>query len=236
MILVKIRVMIWTNVAQAANKKQKNKVLQNNNIIILFLIFIKQKMPEDKLEKIDNIEVLKLSLLKFKGEKFLIENINQFNNIIPLLAIENFFGFDTETRPSFKKGRNNQVSLLQLATPEKAFMFRINKIGLPPGLIKILSDVTKLKIGLAVKDDIIQLQRIEHFKANGFIDLQNLAGINGIGELGLRKMAAIVLKGRISKSEQLSNWEKPKLTEKQQNYAAIDAWACLEIYRKLQSK
>lgn len=193
-------------------------------------------MDHHKLEKIENIDVQKLPLLRFGGEILLIDSLKEFNSIVPLLALENIFGFDTETRPSFKKGRNNKVSLMQLSTRKKAYIIRLNKIGIPPGLIKILSDKKIKKIGLAIHDDLIQIQRIKKFIPDGFIDLQKLAGINGIGELGLRKMAAIVLKGRISKSEQLSNWEKEKLDDKQQYYAATDAWACLAIYQELQNK
>ena len=174
-------------------------------------------MDQDKLEKIENIDVQKLPLLRFGGEILLIESLKQFNSIVPLLALENVFGFDTETRPSFKKGRNNKLSIIQLSTNERAYIFRLNKIGIPPGLNKILSDINIKKIGLAIHDDLIHIQKIRKLNTGGFIDLQKLAGINGIGELGLRKMAAIVLKGRISKSEQLSNWDRENLTEKQKN-------------------
>jgi len=193
-------------------------------------------MKQDRLEKIENLDVQKLARLRFEGEIFVIDSFKKFNSIIPMLALENTFGFDTETRPSFKKGRTNKVSLLRLSTTEKPYIFRLNKIGIPPGLIKILSDSKIKKIGLALNDDLVQLKKIKKINNEGFIDLQKLAGINGIGELGLKKMAAIVLKGRISKSEQLSNWERDNLTVKQQNYAATDAWACLAIYQKLQNK
>ena len=193
-------------------------------------------MDQNKLEKIENIDVQKLALLKFGGEILVVDSMKKFNSVAPLLSLENMFGFDTETRPSFKKGQNNKVSLLQISTNEKAYLFRLNLIGIPPGLIKILSNSNIKKIGLALNDDLKQIKRIVKFSPNGFIDLQKLAGLNGIGELGLRKMAAIVLKGRISKSEQLSNWEKDILSDKQQKYAATDAWACLAIFQKLQNK
>ncbi|NOZ48067.1 MAG: 3'-5' exonuclease domain-containing protein 2 [Chlorobi bacterium] len=191
---------------------------------------------ENILKKIDNDEVQKLPLLKFKGEIITIDNIKQYNEVIPVIAIETILGFDTETRPSFKKGQSNKVSLLQLGTLDKVYLFRLNKIGLPDGLIKLLSDVNRKKIGVAIKDDIIHLQKLKQFTPAGFVDLQKLVGTNGIGELGLRKIAAIVLKGRISKNEQLSNWENDTLTGKQKIYAATDAWACVKIYEKLLKK
>lgn len=189
-----------------------------------------------ELKKIENDRVSKLPLLQFEGEIVLVDNLNDLDRIIPELAIHNVLGFDTETRPTFKKGRSNKVSLLQLATYEKVYLFRLNKIKLPASLIKILEDNNRLKIGVAIKDDIIHLKKLKSFTSNGFIDLQSIIEKNGIGELGLKKMAALVLNRKISKSSQLSNWESEKLTEKQMIYAATDAWESLEIYNRLVHK
>ncbi len=190
----------------------------------------------NELKKINSEDVTKLPLIEFENEIVVVEDIEHYKQIIPELAIESLFGFDTETRPSFKKGRSNKVSLLQLSTKNKVYLFRLNKIELPGGLLKILNDKSKLKVGVAIRDDIKQLQHLNSFIPNGFIDLQSIIEKNGIGELGLRKMSALVLNRRISKSSQLSNWESEKLTEKQKIYAATDAWISLEIYKRLLHK
>ncbi len=139
-------------------------------------------------------------------------------------------GFDTETRPTFKKGQNHQVALLQLSTDDEAFLIRTNLIGLSPGLIRVLASPSILKIGVAIRDDIKILQRITPFKPGGFVELQEMVKLYGIENFSLKKLAAIVCNVRISKSQRLTNWEAPFLTEQQQIYAATDAWIAYLIY------
>jgi len=184
---------------------------------------------------IDKEAVNELPLEVFNGPIHLIDSIDQLNTVIPKLAIPSCIGFDTETRPSFKKGRINKVSLLQLSTSREAFLFRINKIGLPKEIRKILSNPEILKVGAAIRDDIKSLQGVKPFQPQGFIDLQSIVGDYGIEDLSLKKLTAIVLKFRISKSQQLSNWEADELTEAQQKYAATDAWVSVKIFNGLQS-
>jgi ribonuclease D len=184
-------------------------------------------------KSISNDELSELPLNSFQGAIYLIENIEELNDALNYLKNQPLLGFDTETRPSYSKGPNNPVSLLQLSTSDKAFLFRINLIGLPPGLIKILSSPKILKIGVAIRDDIKILQRISHFKPAGFIELQEMVGEYGIENFSLKKLSAIVLGIRISKSQRLSNWDAKELSEPQQIYAATDAWVSLEIYSRL---
>ena len=139
-------------------------------------------------------------------------------------------GFDTETRPSFKKGQRHKVSLLQLADDRSAWLFRLNMIGLPPELAAMLADPDIIKIGVAIHDDIKALRNLRPFEPGGFVDLQTVVADHGIKQLGLKKLSAIVLGFSISKSQQVSNWEAPALTEPQQLYAATDAWVCRRIY------
>jgi ribonuclease D len=123
--------------------------------------------------------------------------------------------------------------LLQLSTNDKAFLFRISRVGLPKGLIKVLTSPKILKIGVAIRDDIKILQRISAFQPSAFIDLQEIVGNYGIENFSLKKLSAIVLGFRISKAQRLTNWDAPALTEPQLLYAATDAWAALQIYSKL---
>jgi ribonuclease D len=184
-------------------------------------------------ESITKEELTDLPLRWFEGEIQVIEDHEPMNKIARFLAKQKVIGFDTETRPAFKKGVINKVALLQLSTAEKAFLFRVNKMGLPPEIMKILSNPKIIKPGVAIRDDIKGLQAISAFKPQGFIELQDFAKEMGILNFSLKKLTAIILGFRISKSQQLSNWEAPALTEAQQIYAATDAWTSFEIYKTL---
>lgn len=184
-------------------------------------------------ENLSNEEINELPIYQFDGGIFVIDTFEKLDYYLPLLDNQSVLGFDTETRPSFKKGKVNPVSLLQITTNNEAFLIRINKIGLPEEIKKILSDKNVKKIGLAIKDDIKILREISDFDPNSFIDLQDYVEDFGIEAKSLKKITAIVLNKRISKSQQVTNWEKAELTDAQKTYAATDAWACLKIYKKL---
>ncbi len=187
-------------------------------------------------ENLTNDEVNELPLSQFSGGIFLIDTFEKLDDYLPLIKEQKILGFDTETRPSFKKGIINPVSLLQITSHSQAFLIRINKIGLPEEIKEILGDKEVKKIGLAIKDDIKILKDVNNFEPSSFIDLQDIVGDYGIEARSLKKITAIVLGKRISKSQQVTNWEREELTEAQQVYAATDAWACLEVYKKLNNK
>ena len=142
-------------------------------------------------------------------------------------------GFDTETRPSFRKGESNTISLLQLATDKRAYLFRLKKIGPNQQLKELLESEKHMKVGLSVHDDFHSLNRWMSCRPKNFIELQKYVKAFGIEEMSLQKIYAIVFNKKISKRQQLSNWEAETLTPAQQQYAAIDAWACRDIYYKL---
>jgi ribonuclease D len=187
-------------------------------------------------EKISGEELTDLPLKWFEGKIIVVDRQEQLKHVAGLLSEHKVIGFDTETRPSFKKGKINKVALLQLSTPQQAFLFRVKKIGLPKEIRKILSDPEIVKPGVAIRDDIKALRGIKEFEPAGFIELQDHAKDLGIQNFSLKKLAAIVLGFRISKSQQLSNWESDFLSEAQQIYAATDAWVALEIYRSFSNK
>ncbi|MEA2107063.1 MAG: 3'-5' exonuclease [Bacteroidota bacterium] len=184
-------------------------------------------------ENLSNDKVIELPLYQFTGGIFVIDTLKKLYDYLPLLENQKILGFDTETKPSFKKGKVNPVSLLQITTLNEAFLIRINRIGLPEEIKWILSDSNVKKIGLAIKDDIKILKEINDFEPNGFIDLQDYVEAFGIEAKSLKKITAIVLDKRVSKSQQVSNWEKEELTDGQKIYASTDAWACLKVYNKL---
>ena len=184
-------------------------------------------------ENISAEELAERELSWYKGEIALIEDMCTFRDVFPRLLGEKLLGFDTETRPTFHKGRKNKVSLIQLSTGSLACLFRINKFGIPDELMALLSDKNVIKAGVAVHDDIRFLRGIKKFEPSGFIDLQGFVKDYGIQSSGLKKLAAIVLGFRISKRQQVTDWEAAELTEAQQIYAATDAWVCHQIYQKL---
>jgi ribonuclease D len=185
------------------------------------------------LPNISSEEIRDLELKSFEGDIFVIDDIHQFKRVIKRLENSRLLGFDTETRPSFRKGRKNKVSLLQLAGPHIACLFRINKIGIPDELCKILVNSEIIKAGVAIHDDIKSLGNIKKFQPEGFVDLQRYVKDFGIESSGLKKLTAIILGFRISKSQQVTDWETQHLSDAQQLYAATDAWVCYEIYSKL---
>jgi ribonuclease D len=180
-------------------------------------------------------ELNSLPLNSFKGNIRVIEDLEEINEVLPLIQKAKWLGFDTETRPSFRKGPNNRIALLQLATENEAFLFRINKIKLPDALVRILSDPDLIKVGAAIHDDIKGLQKYSNFVPAGFVELQNYVTDFGIESNGLRKLAGIVLNFRISKRYQVSNWENKKLSEGQIQYAATDAWVSYKVYSVLKN-
>jgi len=145
-------------------------------------------------------------------------------------------GFDTETRPSFHRGRLHNVALMQLSTDDHCFLLRINKLGISEHLRQFLENPEIIKIGLSVHDDFSVMRRlVDDLDPQGFVDLQEYVGFFHINDISLQKIYAIVFGEKISKNQRLSNWEAPELSEQQQKYAAIDAWACLHLYRTLRS-
>jgi ribonuclease D len=183
--------------------------------------------------KISKEEVNELPIVIFGGEVRVIDHEDKMSEAIQILRQHNMVGIDTETKPSFKKGLLHKVSLLQISTEDICFLFRLNKIVFPKELGDFLSDKSVKKIGLALKDDFNGLNKHLRFKPENIVDLQSIVKSYGILELGLQKIFAIVFNQKISKSQRLTNWESPELTEQQQRYAATDAWAALMIYKQL---
>ncbi|MFT6894582.1 MAG: ribonuclease D, partial [Algoriphagus sp.] len=176
--------------------------------------------------KISKEEINELALGQFEGEIFLIEDLDDVEEVADFLSQHPIIGFDTETKPAFKKGVINQVSLLQLSTPSQAFLFRTHKTGFPDLIRNVLEKENIIKVGAAVHDDIKGLAKLTNsFYPNSFFDLNDELKKVGFENVGVRNLCAMVLNMRISKSEQVSNWEAVNLTQKQQRYAATDAWA-----------
>ena len=178
-------------------------------------------------------EIAKFDIEEYNGNIFVVDTPDKADKAVVYLSEFIYLGFDTETRPSFKKGNLNNVALIQLATDSRCYLFRLNRLGFSSSLIKLLSDTNICKIGLSLKDDFSSMSRRLKFTPQGFIDLQKIVLEHDISDIGLQKIYAILFQKKISKSQRLSNWEANELTNAQKKYAALDGWACLKIYKKL---
>ena len=193
-------------------------------------------LPRKFPERVPKELIRDLPLLAFGGAIQVLTESKEARRVARRLLQEPVLGFDTETRPAFRRGVEYEVSLLQLATQEECFLFRLNHLGLPDYLVKLLASPKIVKIGVALRDDIRGLRHLNDFTPRGFVDLSEVAKKLGIVTVGLRNLAAILLNSRISKKAQLSNWERSELDVAQRSYAATDAWVCVEMLHYLQQE
>lgn len=171
---------------------------------------------------------------RFPGKITVIDSVDTARQALRVLRRAGIVGFDTETRPSFKPGRTHNVALMQLSTRDRCFLFRLNVMGLSRALRNFLEDPQVIKVGLSVHDDFNVLRRsVPDLQPQGFVELQQFVKQYGIADISLQKIYAIVFGEYISKNQRLTNWEAPELTPHQQAYAAMDAYACLQLYKYL---
>lgn len=170
----------------------------------------------------------------FPGQIHVVKNPVDAENAVNFLKKYPLLGIDSETRPSFTKGQLYKVALLQVSTEQDCFLFRLNLTGLTLPIISLLENPQVTKIGLSLKDDFMMLHKRAPFEQQACIELQEYVRMFGIQDKSLQKIYGIIFGEKISKSQRLSNWEADNLTESQKQYAATDAWACLNIYNRLQ--
>lgn len=184
--------------------------------------------------KIDKKDIQTLPRVLFEGRIFVLQSESEAQRAVAYLKGFPVLGIDTETRPSFRKGQTNKVALLQISTDDTCFLFRLNRMGLPPAVIQLLEEPSVVKVGLSLHDDIASLRRRGDFEPQAFVELQEAVRSIGIEDKSLQKLYANFFGQKISKGQQLTNWEADALTENQQRYAATDAWACVKIFRELE--
>ena len=182
-------------------------------------------------KKISKDEINELEVMTYTGEIRLITTTEEARKAAIEMKDETVLGFDTETRPAFKKGESYDISLLQLSTLETPYLFRMNMHELPKEIIDLLANPNIVKAGVAVRDDIKGIQKLYPFEANSFIDLADIAKEKKYENFGLRALCAIFLNERLSKRAKITNWEQPTLTSAQIHYAACDAWAGYRLYK-----
>lgn len=178
-------------------------------------------------------ELATLPAAPYNGKITVVETLEDADRAACVLGSEQTLGFDTETRPSFKRGEQHSVALLQLSTHTECFLIRLNKIGLPASISEILENEHIAKIGVSIHDDFLNLHKKFKLEPKGFVELQTYVKEFNIADNSLSRIYGILFGHRISKGQRLTNWEAPQLTQYQQEYAALDALACLHIYDHL---
>jgi len=178
-------------------------------------------------------QIAGLPVAKFEGRIVIIQTEAEAQSAIDYLSAFDKVGFDTETRPTFKKGRSHKIALMQLSTEDTCFLFRLNLIGFPDCLLQFLSNPEIKKIGLSLKDDFSAIHKRSELEPQGFVELQAFVKQYEIEDIGLQRVYAIIFGKKISKRQRLTNWETTVLSDAQKMYAALDAWACLKIYNEL---
>lgn len=183
--------------------------------------------------KFDKKALANLPIVAFDKKIVVINSVFEAEKAVDFLLKQPILGLDTETRPTFQRGNAHQVALLQVYAEDICFLFRLNHIDIPDCLITLLSDTCITKVGLSLRDDISALRKRRDFTPGKFTELQQFVKEFGIQDMGLQKLFANVFQQKISKSQQLTNWEADILTDKQKRYAATDAWACVQLYNEL---
>ena len=183
--------------------------------------------------KFDKKAIATLPTVVFPGKTVVVMSESEAERAVDFLLSNSILGIDTETRPSFKKGETHKVSLLQVATHTVCVLFRLNYIGITPSILRLLENQEVPMIGLSLHDDILSLRKRTDFKPGLFIDLQDMVGEIGIEDLSLQKLYANLFHQKISKRQRLTNWDSDVLNDKQKAYAALDAWACINLYEEI---
>ena len=183
--------------------------------------------------RLDKEYIKDLPLVSFPGKIITVNSEREADKAVPFLLSKDILGVDTETRPSFKKGQQHKVSLLQVATEDDCFLFRLNYIAMVTSVIPLLSNTDVPMVGLSWHDDLAALQKRMEFKPGLFIDIQDIIGDIGIEDKSLQKLYANIFKQKISKRQRLTNWDADVLSDKQMSYAATDAWACVRLYKEI---
>lgn len=178
-------------------------------------------------------QMASLPIRRFEGEVRLIASSHELDAVGAALALEHAVGFDTETRPAFRKGESYLPSLAQVAGERTVWIFPLQRIDCSVALTALLSNLKVVKAGISIAEDLRQLKKLFPFEEAGVVDVGALARRRGVEQTGLRNLAGIVLGYRIPKGKRTSNWASPRLTPQQIGYAAMDAWAARELYLKL---
>ncbi len=183
--------------------------------------------------KFDKSAIAALPVAEFPGRIITILTAGEAERAVDYLLTQSILGIDTETRPAFKKGKTYKVALLQVSAHDVCFLFRLNRIGVTPAIIRLLENTEVPMVGLSLSNDLLSLHHRADFRPGMFVDLQDEVKRIGIQDQSLQKLYANIFNQKISKRQRLSNWEADALTDRQRMYAATDAWTCIRLYEEI---
>ncbi|MBR4741308.1 MAG: 3'-5' exonuclease domain-containing protein 2 [Desulfovibrio sp.] len=183
--------------------------------------------------RLSHEEINALPMYQYDGPVVLIRSLTEWEKVCSDVQATEVLGFDTETRPTFKKGKVNAPSLVQLATAQAVYLIQLCWLPLGSYITKILADPGILKVGVGIKYDMQILSKQSAFVPQGLVDIGTVAKWNLLSAQGLRTLSATLFGWRISKGSQCSNWSLASLSPKQIIYAATDAWVGRLIYCRM---
>jgi ribonuclease D len=189
-------------------------------------------LPPDLQREISRETMLELPIRRYEGEILLVETVQALERAAADIFQEESIGFDTETRPAFRKGESHPPALAQVATARAVYLFPLQRLDFSGTLGELLAEKAIVKAGVALAEDLRQLQSLFAFEPAGVTDLGHAAKRHGLKQTGLRNLAGIFLGARITKGAKTTNWAARRLTTQQMTYAATDAWICRELYLK----
>jgi ribonuclease D len=179
-------------------------------------------------------ELAALPIRRYDGDVNLVATLAELERAMEDIRAEGVTGFDTETRPAFRKGESYLPCLVQVATARRVHLFQLSRLDCSAGAAELLGSPAIVKTGVGLKYDLGQLQRLFPFDAAAVVDLGAVAKRQGLEQSGVRNLAGIFLGFRIAKSAGTSNWAAPRLSAQQIGYAATDAWVCRELYLRFE--
>jgi len=177
---------------------------------------------------------MQLPILRYEGPIHLVTTKADLAQARHAIRRERVVGFDTETRPTFKKGQSHAPALVQVATSRAVYLFQLAQLDCSLAVAEMLGNGQLVKAGISLAYDLSELRKLFPFEAANVVDLGEVAKRSGMQQTGARNLAGLFLGGRITKGAQTSNWAQPNLTAKQICYAATDAWVCRELYLRLE--
>ena len=180
-------------------------------------------------------ELMRLPVVRYHGPIRSVANATDLHRALNEIRSERVIGFDTETRPTFRKGQLHAPSLVQIATSHAVHLFQLSRLDCSQTLAEVFSNAQIIKAGIALARDFSELQKLFPFTPANVVDLGEIAKRRGVEQTGLRNLAGLFLAGRITKGPQTSNWARANLSPSQVCYAATDAWACRELYLRFES-
>ena len=178
--------------------------------------------------------MLALPIRRYEGEVCVVASAADLERASADLRQESVVGFDTETRPAFRKGEVHLPCLVQAATASSVYLFQLQNIELRAGIFELVAELLAsaqaCKTGIALAGDLRALRQVFAFEAANVLDLGVTARRHGLEQTGLRNLAGIFLRYRIPKGARTTNWSRAQLTPEQIVYAATDAWVCRELH------